>query len=104
MTAGRGEGKIECHNQRAQSSAISSLPSIKNNFGHFASCVKELDNTQRTINESNEHGHSFLHIERKTLIGFWTPGKIVLSTYPFTKKFSLTFKIFFISKDDNISV
>ena len=45
-----------------------------------------------------------LRIEGKTLIVFWTPGKIVLSTYPFTKKFSLTFKIFIISKDDNISV
>ena len=27
--------------------------------------VKELDNAQRTINESNERGHSFSQIERK---------------------------------------
>ena len=47
--------------------------------------------------------HSYT-LNEKPLIGFWTPGKIVLSTYPFTKKFSLTFKILFISKDDGISV
>ena len=41
-----------------------------------------------------------LRIEGKTLIVFWTPGKIVLSTYPFTKKFDLTFEISFITVKD----
>ena len=58
-------------------------------------------------NKPHQHSRTVTPLKSKsikTLIGFWTPGKIVLSTYPFTKKYSLTFEIFFISKDDNISV